>query len=346
MRFQKHLFIAISFLLLSTCLSGCSGIKGYFEKSPININIKKKKLILEKEVDIKIPGNPWGISIDTEKARAYVVCNSGNYVAVVDLSGKKILHKIDVGSGPWESAFDRRRNRLYVTNGDNGSISIIDLETKKETMEVKTGGQLPFDVAYGENRDEIYVANSDSDSLSIIDGEKLELKKEVKVGDYPYSVAVDEISRRVFVSNNFDGTLSIVDPEKGLQEKNVGPLGSLSGITIENLKQQIYIAGTGANRILVYRDTDMKLSDIKQTPERPIDVCVDEKYGYIYAIHREKGILTVYSPDHKKYAATARVKVGEEPVRVVVDPVHSLIITVNNKSNSISLIRYRLESGK
>lgn len=345
MKFQKHLLLAISFFLLVACLTGCSGIKNYFEKSPININIKKKKLILEKEIDIEIPGNPWGISIDTEKALAYVVCNSGDCVAVVDLSGKKILHKIDVGSGPWESAFDRRRNRLYVTNGDNSTISILDLETKSETLKIKTGGQLPFDVAYGENRDEIYVANSDSDSLSIIDGEKLELKKDVKVGDYPYSIAVDEISRKVFISNNFDGTLSIVDPEKGIQEKTVGPLGSLSGITIENLKQQLYVAGTGANRILIYKDTDMKLSDIKQTPERPIDVCVDEKYGYIYAVHREKGILTVYSPDRKKYAATAKVKVGEEPVRVTVDPVHSLIITVNNKSNSISLIRYRLESG-
>jgi len=346
LKFQRKIFITMSLILLLTFLVGCAGIKDYFEKSPINIKIKKKKLILEKEIDIEIPGSPWGVSIDTEKALAYIVCNSGNCVTVVDLSDKKVLHKIEVGSGPWESALDLRRNRLYVTNGDSNTISILDLETKNETLEVKSGGQLPFDVAYGENRDEIYVANSDSDSISIIDGEKLELKKEVKVGDYPYSVAVDEISRNVFVSSNFDGILSIVNPGKGTLVKKVGPLGSLSGITIDRLKQNLYVAGTGANRILVYEDTDMKLSDIKQTPERPLDVCVDDKFGYIYAVHREKGILSVYSPDNKKYAATAKVKVGEEPVRVALDPVHNLIITVNNKSNSISLIRYRLESDK
>lgn len=340
--FNKQLPGMILVLFLVT-LCGCSTLKNYFNKSPVNVSTSTKKLIYEKEGEIKIEAGLWGIALDPEKARAYVVSNEKEKVYIVDLSKKEVIKSIKVGGSPWETAFDKRRNRLYVTNGDDSSISVVDLETGEETLKVKTEKNLPFDILYSENRDEIYVANSDSDCISIIDAEKLTLKSNVECGDYPYSMGIDDISGKLFVSNNFDGTVSVIDTIGATEEKKITPnAGVLMGLVVNNRNRRSYIAANKTNQVIIIDNQKCEAPGAFNTLESPIDICLDEKYQYIYSIHRESSLLAVLSPE--KQGVLSKIEVGKGPVRVVTDPVHNLIITVNNEAGTLSLIRYKVES--
>lgn len=334
--------ILVLFLVL---LCGCSSLKNYFEKSPVNLPTSVKKLTYEKEGEIKIESGLWGISLDPEGSRAFVVGNEKEKVYIVDLSKKEVIKSIKVGSSPWETAFDRRRNRLYVTNGDESSISVVDLETYEETLKVKTEKNLPFDIVYSENRDEIYVANSDSDCISIINAEKLTLKSNVECGDYPYSMGMDDISGKLFVSNSFDGTVSVIDTIGAKEEKRITPnAGVLTGLAVNGRNRRSYIAANKTNQVIIIDNQKFEAPGAFNTLENPIDVCLDDKYQYVYSLHRESSLLAVLSPE--KQGVLSEIEVGKGPVRVVIDPVHNLIITVNNEAGTLSLIRYKVESSQ
>ena len=334
------MIILVLFMIFS---SGCSKVKNYFKNSPIAVPVKTKKLIYEKEADIKLDGKPWGIATDPETARIFIVSNEKECVYVVDLAQKEVSKVIKVGGSPWEAAFDKRRNRLYVTNGDEGTISVIDLETGEETLRVKTEKELPFDIAYCENRDEIYVTNSDSDCVSVIDGEKLTLKSNIECGDYPYSIGVDEISRKVYVSNNFDGTISIIDPQEEKEIKRLTPnSGVLMGLSVDNKNRRTLITAYETQQIIIVDNKKNEAVGAFNTLEKPIDVCTDENHQYIYSVHREASQVAVLSPEQQKYLRG--IDVGKGPVRIAIDPIHNLIITVNNEGSSLSLIRYKVES--
>jgi len=340
-RFRPGVILVIFIIFMA----GCSGVKDYLNKSPIGSSIMRKKLTFQKVAEIRVPDKPWGIALNPESAQAYVVCNKDDLVCVVDLTTREITSKIKVGNSPWEAAFDKRRNRLYVTNADDGTISVVDLENKKETLKVSTEKELPFDVIYCENQDEIYVANSDSDCISIIDAEKLTLKQNVECGDYPYSLGIDESTRKIYSSNNFDGTISIIDPIRGVEEKRLNPEGgNLSGLTVDSKNGRTFVAATTSNQILVIDNARANVSGAFRTPDIPLDVCIDDEHKYLYSIHRDLGILAVFSPHGKD--PLSKIKVGKSPVRVAIDPIHKLLITVNNESNSISLIRYKVESSR
>lgn len=332
--------ILVLFLIF---LCGCDSLKNYFNKSPVDISTSTKKLIYEKEAEIKVDAGLWGIALDSERARAYVVSNEKEKVYIVDLSKKEVIKSIKVGASPWETAFDKRRNRLYVTNGDESSISVVDLETGEETLKVKTEKNLPFDIVYNENRDEIYVANSDSDCISIIDGEKLTLKGNVECGDYPYSMGIDDISGKLFVSNNFDGTVSVINLVEAREEKRIAPdAGNLMGLFVNNKTRRSYIAANKTNQVIIIDNQKCEAPGAFNTLESPIDVCMDEKYQYVYTVHRDSSLLSVLSPE--KQGVLSKIEVGKGPVRVITDPVHNLIITVNNEAGTLSLIRYKVES--
>ncbi len=332
-------------VLFLVTLCGCSTLKNYFNKSPVSVSTFTKKLIYEKEGEIKVDAGLWGIAIDPERARAFVVSNEKEKVYIVDLSKKEVIKSIKVGGSPWETAFDKRRNRLYVTNGDDSSISVVDLETSEETLKVKTEKSLPFDVIYNENRDEIYVANSDSDCISIIDGEKLTLKCNVDCGDYPYSMGMDDISGKLFVSNNFDGSVSVINTLEAKEEKRITPnAGILMGLAVNNRTRRSYIAANKTNQVIIIDNQKYEAPGAFNTLENPIDICLDEKYQYVYSIHRELSMLAVLSPE--KQGVLSKIEVGKGPVRVITDPVHNLIITVNNEAGTLSLIRYKVESSQ
>lgn len=79
----------------------------------------------------RVPGEPHGLVVTPDGKTAYVALTAVAQVAVVDLTEKKEIARIDVGRWPRHLALSPDGKRLVVgTSGDRG-ISLVDLEAKK-----------------------------------------------------------------------------------------------------------------------------------------------------------------------------------------------------------------------
>jgi YVTN family beta-propeller protein len=335
---QKLAPVFLISILIPT-LAGCCNVKDYLDKPAVTSLVRQPDLVFEKEMDIPTGKNPWGMALDAVNARLFVVSNHDNEVNVIDLTRKEMLFSIPTGLNPWQICHDDRRKRLYVTNGDEDSISVIDLELQREMFKVKVG-RIPVGIAYGRNRDEIYVANSSDNNLTIIDAETLEIKEQVDTGIYPYSVGVDNINRLVFVSNMGEGTMSIIDPAKGQETRKISVGENPSGLSVDKDTGRVFLAGTQSNMILSLNPQKGIIDSTYSAPAFPIDTIAAPGQKYFYSVHRESGELAVYNTGKK--SSVEIIKVGREPVSVIVNSLHNMIITSNFGDDTISLVRYRV----
>lgn len=338
---QKQRFSVFLCFFALIFLGGCSGFGDKIKQQSLDLNLQNKKLIFNKEPDIIVEGHPWGITLSPDETMAYVTCSFNDNVVVVDLIKGKVITAIPVGHSPWESALDRRRNRLYVTNGDDGTISILDLSFNEEIAKISSGGILPFGIYYSEENDEIYVLNCESNSLSIICAETLEEKSSLLVGDYPYGLDFDSFNNLLYVSGNFDGNVSIVDVKKPEVIKVIKAGGHIGGLSIDQKHQRTFLAGTETGQIFIINNETRLLEGVYHSPDNPVDVCLDETHRYVYSVHRDLGVLAVFS-SHSQ-GLLAKMEVGKEPIKTVIAPLQNLIITVNHGSDSLSVFKYKVE---
>ena len=66
---------------------------------------------------------------------------SGNRVAEIDPTTRKIVRTFPVGNRNWGIAFSPDQTRLYAVAGLSADMTIIDLKTNQVVRTVKLGGQ-------------------------------------------------------------------------------------------------------------------------------------------------------------------------------------------------------------
>ena len=83
-----------------------------------------------------LPGcqDPHGLLVDGKDYLAFAACESNAKLAVVDLTGKKLIALLPVGDDPDVLAFDTGLRRLYVA-AESGVLTIFDV---KETGKIET----------------------------------------------------------------------------------------------------------------------------------------------------------------------------------------------------------------
>src|SRR6266481_5996712 len=80
---------------------------------------------------IDVGGRPRSVAFLPDGSRAYVACESGGYVAVINPASHKLLSKIQLpqGSLPMGTAISGDGKELYVSTGRGNSIAVIDTRT-------------------------------------------------------------------------------------------------------------------------------------------------------------------------------------------------------------------------
>src|SRR5207237_10657733 len=75
-------------------------------------------------------GRPRSVAFSSDVTRAYVACENGGYVAVIDAKSHKVLSKIQLptGSLPMGTVVSRDGKELYVSTGRGNAIAIIDTQ--------------------------------------------------------------------------------------------------------------------------------------------------------------------------------------------------------------------------
>src|SRR5207247_11380129 len=81
-------------------------------------------------------GQPRSVALSPDGSRAYVACENGGHVALIDAKSHKLLSKIQLptGSLPMGTAVSHDGKELYVSTGRGNAIAIID--TQKNEVQI------------------------------------------------------------------------------------------------------------------------------------------------------------------------------------------------------------------
>ena len=103
-------------------------------------------------------------------ARAYVACENGGYVAVIDARSHKLLSKIQLptGSLPMGTASRPDGKELYVSTGRGNAIAIIDTQKNELATTVPVGNRV-WGIALDPSGTKLYTANGASNDISVVD---------------------------------------------------------------------------------------------------------------------------------------------------------------------------------
>ena len=77
--------------------------------------------------------------LDPARDRLYLSTGRGGTVAVVELTGPKLVTEIPVGTRPWGMALSADGKRLYTANGPSNDVSVVDTATLKVIKKIPVG---------------------------------------------------------------------------------------------------------------------------------------------------------------------------------------------------------------
>jgi YVTN family beta-propeller protein len=136
------------------------------------------------------------------------------------------------------------------------------------------------------------VANADAGSLTLLDTTTLAVLAEVPVGRSPRAVALDAAGERAFVTGRGDDSLAVVDLVRwrAVARRSVDrePGGVVAG-----MDGRVYVAATGAGRVLVYEARTLAPLGIVATEPAPDGLALAGDGRTLYVTHASTGQLTL-----------------------------------------------------
>jgi YVTN family beta-propeller protein len=141
---------------------------------------------------------PRGVAFTADGATAFVTCENGAVVTVVDarkhvpVGSIKIepKAKTPLGPRPMGEVLSPDGKTLYVSTGRGESVAVIDVATKTVTRLIDGVGARPWGIGVSADGARVFTANGPSNDVSVIDVATGTVAKRIKVGGLPWGLAV------------------------------------------------------------------------------------------------------------------------------------------------------------
>ena len=125
-------------------------------------------------------------------SRAYVTCENGGSVAVVDAAKHAVLSTIKLSGEnvrPMGAVASPDGRYVYVTTGRGRTVVTIDTATNEPIASVEVGLR-PWGIAISADGRTLYTANGPSNDVAIVDVASRTVTARVAVGEGPWGLAV------------------------------------------------------------------------------------------------------------------------------------------------------------
>ncbi len=118
-------------------------------------------------IQLVLPTVPGDLAMSPDGSRVYVAIAMDASVAVVDVAGRRVLGKVQVGAEPLGVAVSADGARVYVTNFQSGTLSVIDAATSTVAATLSVGAT-PRAIALTPDGRRAYLTHSTS-QVSVVD---------------------------------------------------------------------------------------------------------------------------------------------------------------------------------
>ncbi len=237
---------------------------------------------------------PWAVDIDPRTNRAYVADRGNANIAVVDVTGNRIITFQGVGVQPEHVTVDSRNAHVYVSNVSSGTLSVLDAASNGQVLSTIPVGPNPSFVAVDTLSNLAYVAAvcGDPQSGCTIGGPYL-LKIDggtgsiipqdtVRLPANGGGVAFDAGNRLVYVAMAND-SVAIVDPATNTVVGEIGVGAAPQGMAINPLTRKLYVTNmNGSSVSVIDLGTNAVLKTEFVQSNQPQRVAVDPIKNRIY----------------------------------------------------------------
>ena len=141
--------------------------------------------------------------------------NPQHTLSVVDLSARKALPAVDLGSLIAPHGLDFVNGKVYFTVEGSKAIGRYDPASKRIDWTLGVGQNRTHMLLVGHDENRIYTSNVNSDSISILDRDKKGdasgwIQTTIPVGKGPEGFDVSPDGKELWASNSHDGTISVI----------------------------------------------------------------------------------------------------------------------------------------
>jgi YVTN family beta-propeller protein len=112
--------------------------------------------------------SPIEMVLSPDESRLYVVCETANALAVVDLPTGKVLRRVPVGRVPKGLALSPDGKAIYIANSWDDTVSVVDTSSLEVVRTLKTGFE-PNSVLIDREGKTLYAANRIGGNISVVD---------------------------------------------------------------------------------------------------------------------------------------------------------------------------------
>lgn len=192
------------------------------------------------------------MAIDVARRRLFVAELGNNTVGVVDLDGRKVVHRIVGLSEPQGIAYVPPADSLFVANGEDGSVQVFRAADYAQIARIDLGGDadnVRFDATTGK-----VLVGFGSGGIAIIDPATNQIVGKITLPVHPESFQIEPSSGWVFVNlPNASAIGSVAADHNTQQSWKVAYSGNFA-MTLDPDRHRVIVAFRRPARLLAYDD--------------------------------------------------------------------------------------------
>lgn len=203
------------------------------QRSDVHRMILVDSIALGKRWPEKI--SPAGLAIDDRRGLLYVVTKENNSLYIVDLGGKAVVQRFELGGEAYTCTLSKDGSELYITCWGCDRLLVFDTRRRRFAGEGIPVGDNPNDMCLTRNGRWLFVANANDNSVSVIDIRERKVVETLNAALYPQSLpgsttnalALSGDENTLYVANADNNCLAVFDvsqPGAGLSKGYI-PVG-------------------------------------------------------------------------------------------------------------------------
>lgn len=285
-----------------------------------------------------------GLSISPDSKVAYTLSRNRNSLFKIDLIQRKTISEVFVGNAPEDFEIDYANQRVYVALDGGSSIGIVDLASFELIGSIPVrGGAARIELAQDGASLFAYLTSFDKDIVTKVDllapsamiaPLTIHVRPDSEVPKQPNDVILSADGRYAYTPHINLGTLSILDLEGGIEAGFLAVGDEPHRGLLSPDGQSLYLSDKKANQVVVVDLATLELTRTLTTDAEPIAM----------AIANDKLYVTCWGTDQLNIIdlntgqISGRIRMGVDPVDIVITRDGKTAYVVNQESDSISVL--------
>ncbi len=281
---------------------------------------------------------PHGIAFSQDGSRAYVACEGGDVIAVLDTTTYQVLETLPAGHTPIDCSLEPDGKSLIVTQFLGDSIIRVPLDGSPfETVQMLTDGPSLFTprAVRGGRR---YLVCERGDTLCEVNADGT-LRRAWSAVDRPYPASVTRGGILVFTPLRDSNDVLVMDVlnDRVAARTSVGLHPEGGALTNDDVSYVVACGGTNELKFINTATFEVVATVSDGVGDRPFSVVMtsDDRYALV----NNSGSDTVSILDIESRAIVGELRVGQKPIVMRAHPDGQRIFISCEDDNIVTVVR-------